>query len=88
MDDRPISFAVEVKFKRIFYNDKLILCKDWQMKRYKDFGIAFNMPVFILHGVGGTPYNPKDLYIIPLTDDISHVLSIKQVEQYRTISNI
>ncbi len=60
------EFYLEAKFRSATYKDKLDWCRSDQLKRYQEFNKVF--PVFIIIGLGGSPANPRFLYLIPLVE--------------------
>lgn len=59
-------FAVECKWRRDFFKDRLDWAGDFQIRNYNDFQRDQKMPVFIARGVGGTPEAPRELYLVSL----------------------
>lgn len=60
------SFAVECKWRSHFTDGALQVATDDQLKRYFNYGKENNLPTFVAVGVGGTPANPKYLYMVPI----------------------
>tara|TARA_Y100001970_G_C13652630_1_gene564349 strand:- start:46 stop:546 length:501 start_codon:yes stop_codon:yes gene_type:complete len=58
------SFFIECKYRSNYYDNAIEWCKKYQLNRYKD--INRDIPVFIAIGVGNTPDEPYDLYVIPV----------------------
>ncbi len=60
------TFAVECKWRQNYYKGGVEWAKERQLERYNDFAIDRKIPVFIIIGVGGTPDNPDEIFVIPL----------------------
>lgn len=64
-------FAVECKWRRSWQrkDPKVQIAKDpRKMSDYLSFGTERGIPVFIALGIGGSPDNPRELYLIKLTE--------------------
>jgi hypothetical protein len=61
-----IIFAVECKWRQNYYKGGVEWAKKRQLERYNDFAINRKISVFIIIGVGGTPDNPNEIFVIPL----------------------
>jgi hypothetical protein len=60
------KFAVECKWRSGFINGKVEWTNDQQLKRYNQYMLEKNLPVFIVLGIGGEPSRPDEVYAIPL----------------------
>lgn len=60
------AFYVEVKFRTSFYNNKIVWCKDNQLKRYMECNKEH--PAFLMLGMGEKPDRPEFLSLIPLAE--------------------
>jgi hypothetical protein len=60
------TFAVECKYRSDYYRDGIEWCKPYQLENYRHYAQRFRMPVFVVIGVGYSPYEPDELYVIPL----------------------
>lgn len=58
------EFYVEVKFRSGLLHGKIEWCKDYQLKRYREY--HKHTPVFLLLGMGDTPTQPDRIYLLPL----------------------
>lgn len=65
MDGKP--FAIECKWRRDFFKERLDWAGDFQIRNYNDFQRGQKMPVFIALGVGGMPDAPREIYLAPLS---------------------
>lgn len=63
---KAYPFAVECKY-RSKTSGIIQVAEDYQIERYKRFGHQRKMEVFVVLGLGGTPDNPSELYVIPIT---------------------
>lgn len=60
------EFAVECKYRSDFYNNGVKWANEKQIENYKSYAAKYNIPVFIVIGVGGSPNYPDNVFIIPL----------------------
>ena len=60
------TFAVECKFRSDYYRDGIEWCKSYQLENYRQYSQRFRIPVFVVIGVGYSPYELDELYVIPL----------------------
>lgn len=58
--------AVECKWRKQSEGDFIRFAKDEQWKRYQEFQDTSETPTFVALGVGGLPYSPDALYMIPV----------------------
>jgi hypothetical protein len=73
MGKNNYPFAVECKWRRQFDdNGKIDWASEQQIAMYLHFERKRAMPVFIAIGVGGTPSNPKKLFVTPLCNLIRY----------------
>jgi hypothetical protein len=78
------KFAIECKYRKTTdINSSVELCKDYQLNNYKEFEKNKNMPVFIVLGIGGTPTNPEELYIIPLRILNNAIINLKSFKKFK-----
>lgn len=77
-----VVFAVECKWRNEFYNGKIIWAKDYQLKNYKEYEAQTENKVFVIIGIGGEPRNPSSLYIVPLKDINSAILTLSNLKKY------
>jgi hypothetical protein len=57
-------FYAEAKYRKSFYKGQLTWCTDDQLEHYQRCNREF--PVFIILGVGGEPWQPAFVALIPL----------------------
>jgi hypothetical protein len=77
------EFHVEVKFRSSLYDGKVQWCSEEQLTRYK--GVAIEKATFLALGYGGTPYDPYNIYIIPL-DNIHYTgLFPSFIDKYKVL---
>jgi hypothetical protein len=74
------KFAVECKYRR-HTKDNVSVAKPEQLTRYKAFAIEKNLRVYIALGLGGSPHNPKELYLIPL-DECKSDMTYEELRNY------
>ena len=77
-----VVFAVECKWRNEFYNGKITWAKDYQLKNYKEYEAQTENKVFVIIGIGGEPSNPSSLYIVPLKDINSAILTLSNLKKY------
>lgn len=70
------DFAVECKFRSNYYKNGIEWAKQSQLNNYIKFEKKYNIPVFVVIGVGGNADNPMELFIIPL-NEIEHTFLYK-----------
>jgi hypothetical protein len=78
---KPVSFAVECKWRERIYDIRNDLFHKEQISIYRSYSLSRNIPVTIVLGIGGEPSWPEVLYLIPLKqlDEIlSGTLSISK----------
>jgi len=82
LHDQQDFFSVECKWRARPLNGKLQWSEKYQLLQYQKYSKDKNVPVFIVIGVGGTPGDPKHLYVIPLGDIKSHILNDGDIKKY------
>ena len=80
--DKQDVFAVECKWRKSSFNGELRWGENYQLEQYQKFSEHKNLPVFIIIGVGGSPSDPKYLYVIPLQDVKSHILNTSDIKRF------
>lgn len=60
------TFAVECKWRQNYYRGGVEWAKKGQVARYNAFATKRQIPVFVIIGVGGTPDDPNDIFVVPL----------------------
>ena len=76
-------FAVECKWRNDFWKGIIEWARDAQISSYQEFQTSRQMPVFIALGVGGTPDNPRHLFIIPLSHLYQSILTQNWLKKYK-----
>jgi hypothetical protein len=76
-------FAVECKWRNDFWKGIIEWARDAQISSYQEFQTSKEMPVFIALGVGGTPSDPRDLFIIPLSHLYQSILTQDWLKKYK-----
>lgn len=79
------EFYVEAKFRRPRPNNSAIKCSyPAQLSRYKSYGKQY--PTFLIIGVGGAPYCPDLISLIPI--EMSYVdLWMKSIMRFQIVVN-
>src|SRR5689334_417135 len=80
----PKRFAVECKWRKQFYNNKLDWADEIQIENYNQYQSQNGITVFVAIGIGGTPSNPEQLFITPL----DHIKKYPEVFRSRLIKFI
>jgi hypothetical protein len=73
LQQKSVDFAVECKYRSSFFNNGIDLEKR-KLEQYQKFAAEKKMPVFIVLGVGGSPNEPQELFVIPLEQIETNVL--------------
>jgi hypothetical protein len=68
-------FSVECKWRSEFKDSQVQVAEDYQLTRYKKFAKENKQPVFLALGIGGKGIKPKELYMIPIEDFNSNIVS-------------
>jgi hypothetical protein len=76
-------FAVECKWRNDFWKGIIEWARDAQISSYQEFQVSKEMPVFIALGVGGSPSDPRDLFIIPLSHLYQSILTQDWLKKYK-----
>ena len=76
-------FAVECKWRNDFWKGIIEWARDAQISTYQEFQVSREMPVFIALGVGGSPSDPRDLFIIPLSHLYNKILTENWLKKYK-----
>lgn len=75
--------AIECKWRAGFKGRRIEVAREEQLERYWQYAHQNQIIVFILLGVGGSPGNPEDLYIIPLQEIPGPKLYQNQLQNYK-----
>ncbi len=81
--DTEDHFALECKWRKNFYKGAIEWAKDYQLRNYEEYANKTKLAVFVIIGVGGSPDNPKDLFILPLNEILSERIEKKSLLPYR-----
>lgn len=76
------KFAVECKWRAEFFKGRIEWAKSYQLSTYRNYERNKNIPVFVIIGLGGTPDIPESVYVVPLQQIRSNVLTEKELKQY------
>jgi hypothetical protein len=80
---KEFRFAIECKWRNNFYDGKLELFKESQLKNYWRYSAEKKIKVFVAIGVGSINNHPKELYIIPLSKIHSTHVYKGELHHYR-----
>ena len=83
LESEKYPFAVECKWRNDFWKGIIEWARDAQISSYQEFQVSKDMPVFIALGVGGTPSDPRDLFIIPLSHLYQKILTQDWLKKYK-----
>jgi LPXTG-motif cell wall-anchored protein len=76
------KFAVECKWRAEFFKGRIEWAKGYQLSKYRDYERKSRITVFVIIGLGGTPESPQSVYLIPLRQIRSNVLTEQQLKPY------
>jgi hypothetical protein len=86
-----ISFAIECKWRKSYFENGISWARHSQIEQYKNYERESKRKVFVVIGIGGTPGDAGDLFVIPLSDIPRHLdhLSAEFLQPYkkRSIQN-
>lgn len=85
--DYNIVFDVACRWRKGFFDNKILWAKPHQWDIYNEFEHRTGKPVFVVIGVGDDPGNPENIFILPLKKICSTELSLFQLKQYQKVSN-
>lgn len=68
LKEQTMRFAVECKWRKSFYRDGIEWSYPGQIDSYRSFASTRKMPVFVVLGVGGTPGDPNEVFVVPLPE--------------------
>lgn len=71
--DNCIPFAVECKWRSAFRDNAIQWANNRQINNYFAYQEHQRINVFVVIGVGGTPENPEELYVLPLNRIPGHM---------------
>jgi hypothetical protein len=74
--------AIECKWRSEFIKGHVEWAKSHQLVNYRNYERNRSIPVFVIIGIGGMPDGPGSVYIVPLKDIRSNVLSKSQLREY------
>ncbi len=80
--DTKSVFAIECKWRKNYYKNGVEWAKEYQLKNYNNFAKERNIPVFVAIGVGGTPENPDEVFIVPLGEIKDNFISQSDLKKY------
>jgi hypothetical protein len=78
-NDLKRSFAVECKYRSSLTPEGFVFDEE-QLNNYRTFESENDVKVFVIIGVAGSPSNPKDLYVMPLSDIKTANVSLSQLK--------
>jgi hypothetical protein len=76
-------FAIECKWRKNYFNNRIEWASDYQLKNYKDYADTIKIPVFVVIGVAGDPEKPQELFIVPLQKMENCFISKSELMKYR-----
>lgn len=86
LSDASGTIGIEVKYRKgVNRKDKTLsfASTQKQLDNYKSFAKNFNIPVLIVVGVGRSPYNPKELYLLNVEQVYNNQLPIEHLSNNR-----
>jgi hypothetical protein len=79
-DSQAVSIGAVGVWRPGFIKGRLEWARSFQMIRYRQFEKTENLPFFSFIGIGGSPEMPESIYIVPLRQIRSNVLSEVQLK--------
>jgi hypothetical protein len=85
LGENRTRFAVECKWRKQRFGKKscVLWAKNRQIMNYNDYSRSRTIPVFVIIGVGGSPDDPEDVYIIPLSRLKYPYATMDYLQQFR-----
>jgi hypothetical protein len=83
LGSKSADLAVECKWRRSAYKNKVQISGPEQLQRYKKFAKDRKMPVFIALGLGGTGEQPNDLFVIPVESLHSETVNLDEIRGFK-----
>lgn len=83
-EHKPFKFAIECKYRSSYYDEKISLDES-QLKRYKRYASIKRRKVYLAIGVGGNPYSPNEVFIVPLNEVKNNELKKSFLNQYKRV---
>jgi hypothetical protein len=78
------KIGVEAKYRAKYSSDFGVeICKEFQLRRYRESGRLHNMDVFIALGLEGHPSSCQNIYLIPLNKITSNKLKKEDIHHFR-----
>ncbi|RYZ26462.1 MAG: hypothetical protein EOO10_15500 [Chitinophagaceae bacterium] len=74
--------AAECKWRAEFGNGRIEWAKNYQLITYRQYEGERRIPVFVIIGIGGEPDHPGAVYVVPLREIRSHVLTEYELKKY------
>ncbi|NTS40791.1 hypothetical protein HRG84_07710 [Flavisolibacter sp. BT320] len=74
--------ASECKWWAAFSKGRIEWAKSYQLITYRQYESERGIPVFVIIGIGGEPDSPGAVYVVPLREIRSHVLSEYELKKY------
>lgn len=81
------AFAIECKWRKNYFKNGVEWAKNYQIENYKEYAEKVNIPVFVVIGMGGKPSKPNELFIVPLSEIKSNILTKSELEKYKKDSS-
>lgn len=80
-------FAVECKFRQYVYKGGITIAKNDQLIRYREYKDRSQVDVFIALGIGGSPNNPNEIFVLPLEIISSSFMNYEELKPFRKSAN-
>lgn len=81
------AFAIECKWRKNYFKNGVEWAKNYQIENNKEYAEKVNIPVFVVIGMGGKPSKPNELFIVPLSEIKSNILTKSELEKYKKDSS-
>jgi hypothetical protein len=79
-DSQAVSIGTVGVWRPGFIKGRVEWSRSFQMIRYREYEKGENLPLFALIGMGGSPEVPEHIYIVPLKQIRSNVISEMQLK--------
>lgn len=76
-------FAVECKWRNDYFKGGVQWAENYNIRNYQEFAREVKIPVFVVIGIGGTPDQPSDIYVLPLKKATTPFLTTTELAPFK-----
>ena len=76
-------FAVECKWRNDYFKGGVQWAESYNIRNYQEFAREVKIPVFVVIGIGGSPGQPADVYVLPLKKATTPFLSTTELAPFK-----